>query len=44
MPEDFLKTKLKESQRYIPINLYREILRQVDEFGIPTFEIEKFIS
>jgi len=44
MPEDFLKTKFQEKQRYIPINVYREMIRQIWEFGIPQFEIEKFVS
>ncbi|MCI0500336.1 MAG: hypothetical protein L0Y61_01140 [Epsilonproteobacteria bacterium] len=32
LPEGFLMSKLKENQRYIPIHLYREIMRQIGEF------------
>ena len=45
LPEGFLRSKLKENQRYIPIHLYRDIMRQIGEFGIPDFsEPEKFIN
>lgn len=45
LPEWFLQSKLKEDQRYIPIHLYREIMRQIDEFGVPQFSIpEKFAT
>lgn len=45
LPEAFLEVKLKESQKYIPIIVYRDIMRQVDEFGIPQFgELEKIIT
>lgn len=35
LPEWFLQNKLKDDQKYIPINLYRDIMRQIWEFGIP---------
>lgn len=45
LPEGFLMSKLKENQRYIPIHLYREIMRQIGEFWVPEFtDPEKFLS
>ena len=45
LPEWFLQSKLKEDQRYIPIHIYREIMRQMDCFGVPQFsDPEKFMS
>lgn len=45
LPEWFLHSKLKDSQRYLPVHLYRELLRQIDEFWIPEFsDPEKFAT
>lgn len=45
LPEGFLMSKLKENQRYIPIHLYREIMRQIWEYWVPEFtDPEKFLS
>lgn len=46
LPDSFLESKLKESQKYIPIHIYRDILRQLpDLFWVPTFtDPEKIIS
>ncbi len=45
LPFGFLQTKLKEGQFYMPVGLYRDIMRQIGEFGIPDFsDIEKITS
>ena len=44
LPAEFLQTKLKEWQSYVPVGTYREIMRQIDEFDIPEFVEEKIMS
>lgn len=45
LPSWFLEKKLKDDQLYIPVGLYREIMRQLDCFGVPQFsDPEKFMS
>ena len=44
LPPEFLQEKLKEGQSYIPIGVYREIMRQLDEFGVPEFTEEKIMT
>jgi hypothetical protein len=45
LPITFLESKLREDQKYIPIGVYRDIMRQIWEFWIPTFaDAEKIIT
>lgn len=44
LPPEFLQEKLKEGQSYIPIGVYREIMRQLDEFDVPEFTEEKIMT
>lgn len=45
LPAWFLQSKLKENQMYLPVGLYRDIMKQIGEYGIPEFsEPEKFLS
>lgn len=44
LPAEFLQTKLKEWQSYVPVGTYREIMRQIDEFDVPEFVEEKIMS
>jgi len=45
LPVGFLEKKLKDDQLYISVSLYREIMRQMDCFGVPQFtDPEKFMS
>lgn len=44
LPSEFLQTKLKEWQSYVPVGIYREIMRQIDEFDVPDFVEEKIMT
>ena len=44
LPPEFLQTKLKEGQSYVPVWTYREIMRQIDEFDVPDFVEEKIMT
>ena len=44
LPPEFLQTKLKEGQSYVPVWIYREIMRQIDEFDVPDFVEEKIMT
>ena len=44
LPDSFLESKLKESQKYVPISVYRDIMRQIGEFGIPQFSDFKIVA
>jgi len=44
LPMWFLQSKLRSDQLYMPVWLYRNIMRQIGEFWMPKFSEEKFIS
>lgn len=37
LPAGFMKSKLRDDQTYVPIHIYRDIMRQIGEFDIPVF-------
>lgn len=43
LPEDFYQQKLKQAEKYIPVYVYREIIRQLNNVWIPYFEEPKYL-